>query len=282
MTKIHYMLSAQPRYAEWGCLSVDSLLRRGGVPPASILVTVHKALVADPAVKLLADMGVSLRVLGNTFWSKVHLIDSVFREHPDTQQLVQIDSDCVLTEEVDLIDALSGVAPEAHVLAYPAHIPPAKVFSTRQKLFLPDFNPQGNEVQRRRLDSFLQAAFHISLSELELGLYQNPWVYGGVIVARRSVLESPAWKAAVAFSWICMCDETALMLALLHPQGVSFGEIPRQVLDHRVNPPVLDLNEGPGLVHFAGNWYRLENPHNKGILDRAYADLQKRWASEVA
>jgi hypothetical protein len=281
MTKIHLVVRSQENYAKWACLCIESLMRRGGVTPSDVIVSIHSTLLGSRAADVLKSFGVEMRVYRqeDTHWGKFILIDRVFKEHPEVTEVIQVDCDIVLTEDMDFISRFQQFTPEAHMAGYvaPDH-PTEKTFMRRSNLYLKEFSPAGCQASRGRLDAQLSAYFGFSLPSFEATLLGVAWVHGGVILVRRSIMSSPAWAAMVAFSWVCVCDETAILLAnhyqtLNDPTRPMWVRIPEEYLDHRFNPPVLDLTTGPGLIHFAGDWYRIENEKHRQILTEAFDAL---------
>lgn len=281
MTKVHICITARENYLRWACLCIDSLIRRGGVRPSEVIVSIHEMLLGTRAAGLLQSYGVSLRIYrhGETPWAKFVLLDRLFREHPEVTEVVQMDCDIVLTEPMDFLSRVSGLHPTATLLSYSApNCPPLQTFHGRGPLYLPGYSPTGDAVCRGRLDSLLQVAAGTTLGSFERVLPELPWVYGGVIVVRRPALGGATWRAMVSLAWVCTCDETALVLGLhrarlLPPDGFRWAPIPQEALAHRVNPPVLSLTEGPGMVHFAGDWYRVKHEANRALLDAAFDAL---------
>jgi hypothetical protein len=277
MTKIHLCITARENYARWACLCINSLIRRGGVAPSDIIVSIYAPLLGSRAAGMLRSMGVTLRVYGpeETVWSKFALLDRLFGEFPAITRVVQLDCDICLTEDLDFIGVVDGLTSGFDMLSYLApSCRPTETFVGRSALYHSGFSPSGPPVSRNRLDAFLTGTFGFSLDSFEMALPELPWTYGGVMVIDRSLTHSLAWRSMVAFSYICACDETAVALAM-HQRGnpIRWAPISQRHLPHRVNPPVLSLVEGPGLVHYAGDWYRVRNEANRMLLDAAFDEL---------
>jgi hypothetical protein len=282
MTKLHFSITARENYAQWACLCIDSLIRRGRVAPSDIIVSLHEMLQGGRAAELLRSIGVEIRLYshGETYWNKFVLLDQLFREHPEVTEVIQLDCDVVLTEDMDFVSRLHSFSPDSHLVSYLAPgCPPQKTFRGRSGLFIPGFSLTSPVGSRGRLDAFLRASFNFSLESFESSLEELPWVYGGVLVVRRPITLLPVWRAMLAFSWLCSCDESTIVLGLhysyLNPSsGFQWAPIPQSCLAHRLNPPILNLTDGPGLVHYAGDWYRIKNERIHEQLEEAFDSLE--------
>lgn len=281
MTKIHLIITARENYAKWACLCIDSLMRRGGVKPTDVIVSIHEMLLSTRAADVLKSFGVTLRVYrhGDVHWGKFILIDRVFKSDPGITEIIQLDCDIVLTEDMDFIKRLQQFDPEALIAGYHApNCPAGATFKGRANLFHEGFSPTGAIATQGRLSAYLDACFSLSLPSFQEDLESIEWVYGGVILVRRAVTHLPVWGAMVNFSWVCACDETTIILGMVchhksTPESPLWRPIPQDYLAHRVNPPVLDLNSGPGMIHFAGDWYRIRNENHNQILIAAFDAL---------
>jgi hypothetical protein len=283
-TKIHLFAAGQPRFLNYGCICVESLLRLGGVKPADILFSSHEIHAEDESVQVLNGLGVSPRLYkhGEVFASKVLFVDRAFREDADLKVLLQLDTDVALTEKVDFLSLLPELLGEAHVATYQQEAgDPLKTYDMKAPLFQPGWK-MNNPLEAQRLDAFYGAAFGVTNDEFRayLGAEGRKWIHGGFSIYSRDIMDTLFWKALVAFSWLSVCDETAIMLTRFAaekklggfeamPEFV-WGKIEQQTFPHRVNPPVLTLSEGPGMEHFAGDWYREKDEGNREKLAAAY------------
>lgn len=281
MTKIHLAITARENYAKWACLCLDSLFRRGGVKPSDVIISFHAMLLGTVAADLLNSYGVKVYTYqhGDTAWGKFILLDRVFKDNPEVTEIIQLDCDIVLTEDMDFISRMHHFNPDALMTGYLApSTNSSDLFFSRAGLYHTGFSPTGVESTRGRLNAYLSACFETSIESFDKYLQFTPWVYGGVIGVRRQVTNLLVWKAMVSFSWICTCDETAILLGMHYHWSHSDGQplwvpIPQEYLGHRVNPPTLDLTTGPGMIHFAGDWYRIKNEKHNQILTEAFDAL---------
>jgi hypothetical protein len=280
--KTHLLVSGLARFSEYAALCSDSLIRRGGVEPSSIIVSAH-APEPTRALQVLEKMGVDVRYYkrGAVRNAKLVYIDRYFSEPHAPDAFVQLDADCILTQDVDLYAQLESNPHLADMCGYTQTYSSAQdTFRVRENLLHKDFKTHLEDeetgVRRSRFNSMALAGFGVSLRQFHSFLERvDNWVFGGLTLIRRSMIETLEWRGIQLFSHLSSCDETAIMLARCSNPTV-WTPISQEKFPHVVDPPEFSLEDAPGILHYAGDWYRYRDAANRAILSHAYQNLRDR------
>jgi hypothetical protein len=283
MTKIHLLAAGQARFLNYAVICAASLMRNGGVLREDILLTTHVHHASDQAFDVL----VNRMKLPTTVWGhqemamrKFILVGEAFQKYPAMTTLLQLDSDTALTEPCDFMGTVRALIGSNQIASYQYNVNVLELLTRRSSMFDQGFKDWRIKEQRGRLSAMMKALLGITLEEFKSWLAEpeRQWVYGGFIIFTRSLIESPMWPALVALAYITACDETVILMARCAAEkcgssGVfDWGAIEQAAFPHRVSPKVFSLDEGLGMVHFAGDWYRMAED-NKALIDKTYLNL---------
>lgn len=266
MTAVHYLIRHREQYAQYAALSAESLIRRGRVPHNQIIASVVGDAVNFREIAALESLGVEVLRLPVTPAAKYVFVDRIFRDRPELTQIIQLDCDTVLTEDTNFLEHYAAFPHDLG--AYELAVDGKDLLDRRSELFIPGWKYSNSPFERERFDALIRAGVGTNLHAVRERI--TSWVWGSLISIRREVLRSPAWNTMLALSWVGYCDE--VMLQVVRPY-VDFALIPQTLLPHRTNPPVLDLDDGPGTLHFAGNWYRVDIEENRNKLTNRFNQL---------
>lgn len=274
---IHYLCHNWRRHLAYACLSVRSLMDNGLVSPRNIMVSVSHCLKNTPECDTLRFMGVRLRFVTNGYVQKLIAIEDVFREEAPVEHVIQLDADTVLVEGVDFVRTILELAGDRDFAAYKGDKDGERQYRNRFSLFLPAFRPDHPE-GKQRLGALTHGLLGLHYPTFEESI--TTWILGGLTVWRRTIRQSHAWGAMQALAWVCRCDEVVLQMIrdTNGRAGASFHYLDRDKFPHRVCPERFTLTEGPGMVHYAGDWYREHNAANRAMIA---AQLRARFDLEL-
>jgi hypothetical protein len=266
-------------YARLACLCVDSLIRRGGVDPCHIIISIDHTLDATIYSKFIRNLGVNVRVIDTKEFetSKIYYISRLFLEYPVIEKIIQLDADTVLTERMDLLKVIEDMSDDGDVYMYPQLLNGFDVFKMRLVL-----TPNGHDyclmlTGAENFRTVIKRIFNCNVDEFTKWLSDAPWIYGGLTIYNRTImLNSEMWDKIQQFSYECVCDEICLLLCMyMYKSEFKYKFMAQELLPHRVSPPIMDIVDGRGIIHLAGDWYRLHNQAHKFILDTAVDNLIK-------
>jgi|GEM_PF-5740501 len=264
MTAVHILVKHSHRYLKYAAICCESLISRGQVPPHLIIVSVVGEANDSPAMEALRSLGVNVQPYSPEYGSKFIWVDRTFKLYPHFTRIIQLDADTVLTEDMDFLASYSTFDNDYSTYENPGE--GKKILKNRSALFFDGFKHGRSAEERARLDAFLMALVGTNMAEVEQRA--DRWIFGGLIVIKRSVLGSFVWNAILALSRVCVCDESILQFTAR--PFANCGIIAQERIPHRVNPEVMDFDSGPGMIHYAGEWYRLDNLANRAALEARF------------
>lgn len=279
--KYHLHAAYEHRYAKYAVICIHSLIYRGNVDPRDIVFSVAPELINDDAVKLIDKLGVQMFSYTRHQFptGKFSLVNEIFR-HLKPDKIVQLDTDLVLTQDIDLTEVFCQIGDTEEnpsVMAYKANNihNPKQTFAERSCLSIPGFRYTDDPVSFARYGAFVKAHFQFELEDFIHWLEEGKWPFGGIIIFDRD--RPSLWKEMLLFNWFTTCDETLIQLGryyqYLNGYGFTFSYIDNNLLQHRVNPEKLDLEKGLGFLHYAGDWYRLHDREHAMQLSMKYQQI---------
>jgi len=288
---IHVLIAHIKPYAQWGCICVESLIRVGNVNPKNIVVSLDKRLYNTIESNVFKSMGVTLiefdiELMGA---SKMTHVAKLFEDNPFIHRIIQLDADMVLTENMDFLKTIDTISSKCDVATYKSVSDRrtevgSTVFKSRGKCLLESFRYDVDKITRKRFEMLIRNLYFVELEDFEKWLIKKDWIHGGIIILNRTILESSKiWNAIKSFSLINWCDESCLELANFAIYSNSINEnyihkyLNNDILNFRWSPNKFSINEGRGILHFSGNWYRTDNPEISNILQQTFEKIEQNY-----
>jgi hypothetical protein len=274
---VHLIAAHNERYLRYALICIHSLITNGHVRPEKIILTTDVSWEDHPAIALLRGYGVCIHLqayIGGKFLELDRILDCA----TGYGIAVQLDVDTIVNGDFDFLRFCSEAIEEFNIAYYPQARSAKIVQATRMIPQLVNsrfvWTDPGNAF---RLSAMMQALFGFSLRNyIDWLETEAKWMFGGVIlVNEKFVCDDPVWEKMVAMNTIIHCDETVMMITkAAYPK--LFKSIPEMPIPHTVNPPSLMArydHQQNEIIHYAGDWYREQNEHNKKFLDTLYQSL---------
>lgn len=291
---IHILAKSCHRYLHYATILVDSLIRNGGVRGTDIFVSVDTALLSsDPltpgdmlsngCVEYLGGVA-NLEFYPASEIGKFRRCDSIFERFEDVGAVIQMDADMALTESLDFIRQILRASGE-HLSGFTLanyRQPKQKNGSTFGALFrsrsielgVHPFKPMDHDKNaQRRFDLLVGAALEVDPVFVAMQADSLGWGYGAVhAISRKLWSDGSFWRAFLLLNTFNACDESIVAMwrsSTKRGAGDGFHFIDESILPMRTSPMTgfgLDVGDGPGLVHYSGDWFRANLESSRAII----------------
>jgi hypothetical protein len=274
---INLIVNHQERYLKYALICIHSLITRGSVDPRNIHLVVWEKFKNEPAIPLLYGYGIEIEFresIGGKFIEMDRLM-----KHLDI--MLNLDVDTILTQDCDFTAICEEMISDGGYGCYlQPNNDPVRVQQGRfyKDLMNPRFLPD-TEMGRIRLSNMIDGLFCISLDSYLYWLsHQRNWWFGGMILVNERMISYSLWRKMVAMNSIIVCDETVIAMSLSMTE-VYFQPLDMELFPHVVNPLMgiraYLADSRPGILHYAGDWYRETNQGNKITIEEIYQGLLK-------
>lgn len=273
---VHLIANHQQRYLQYALICVHSLIARGQVDPQDIHLVTNETWRDHEAIPILRGYGVVIH-FRSYIGGKFVELERLLQNTEGYGMVVQLDVDTILTQDIDFKNACEAMLACNNFGCYIQKADPRRI--QKQRMIPQLVNPRflwdtvdGHD----RFSWMLEALFDMSLTEyLERLDNFTHWLFGGMILIRENIIGYQQWKSMVAMNTLVHCDETVMMLAML--SSIYIHGLNNEILPHVVNPKdgLADYlqKDQSGILHYAGDWYREQNPENKAAIESIYQSL---------
>jgi hypothetical protein len=283
--KIHLFVAggSNRRFLQYATMAVDTLLQNGNVTVEDIILSIGAEFMGDTPIAMFKRIGITvLPIYAEQAWfTKLYAVNKLFKFYPNVKTILQYDVDIFLNVPIDINNLINDYRSYDCAVYADFGCSAKTCYLARRALYLYTYSIIPNDQKSirafDRYEAFLKSNYGLSYAQFICYLEANHWVHGGMSIYNRSITSTEAWVKLQKYSWISLCDETALLITKASVPNFSLCMIDPirypHIVGFKLGQPV-SFTKCKGFLHYASEKYR-NNPENKQYLEEQWKISEK-------